>query len=554
MSASTNVIGLLICRCSRDVKSVDYNLLNEYLKNLGTIVSVFFLEDLCKDPSIIRERLRLFKPQSMLVVGCMEYRDVLINEIESIGLNPLLIEFIPHKELFSEFPRDSKLQATGKLTVMIYSSVEKLKFIELARRVEPRRARASLKISRRSLFRSLPQFLMVYEPTPVVERDKCIGTTACSFCMTVCPRRALSGSEDGRVLVDVDKCSICGVCASICPTGAIQIPNATDEQIDAQVKSILQNFTGEIPNKIVMFIDPTLYREILEELIKMKASLLLELFPIELPTLGLISENLLLSTIAYGARGVIVPFVLGEDVSEYLDVLRRKTVIARKILESLGYSNPPIYLLEFRELKSFIRNLENLRNECLKNQFTIKNMCKSYPGDRRTKLISIVKDFVKDGKIVVDVLDYGEPCPFAEVIIDRELCTLCGLCYEKCPTKSFTLTKDVDALHLAFIYQKCLGCNLCASICPEKAITLKRCFSVSRLLDDNPSILISQELVKCSRCSKPFITKGKLRKLEKIYSGLGVEDTSKLQSLKLCPECRRSKIVPAEYDKWFIYR
>ncbi|MEM4007430.1 MAG: hypothetical protein QXT92_07215, partial [Nitrososphaerota archaeon] len=64
----------------------------------------------------------------------------------------------------------------------------------------------------------------------------------------------------------------------------------------------------------------------------------------------------------------------------------------------------------------------------------------------------------------------------------------------------------------------------------------------------------SQELVKCSRCSKPFITKGKLRKLEKIYSGLGVEDTSKLQSLKLCPECRRSKIVPAEYDKWFIYR
>ncbi|MDW7986571.1 MAG: 4Fe-4S binding protein [Nitrososphaerota archaeon] len=555
MHASKNNIGLFICKCDVDVKTIDYYKLEHYLKNLEPTVRVFFIRELCKNPSTIRDYVKSFNLDSILVVGCFLYKDLMIDEVEGIGLNPLQVEVIPHRELFTNFLKDSRDIATMKLATMIYSSIEKLKLIELVRQVKPRRVRSHSRLSRRSLLRAIPQFLTVYEPTPIVYREKCIGTIACNFCINVCPKRALSSLNDGNLKIDNEVCSLCGICTSVCPTGAIQIPNATDEQIEAQVKKILQNFSEEIPCKLIVFIDSENYRRVLEETIGEKANLPLEFFPIELPTLGLLSENHLLAPIAYGACSIII--ITGHEDGkslEYLDMLRRKITVAENILKAVGFSSPPIYLIEFKDLKIFLEDLKNLKDKHVDGSVSVKGVVRDYEGDRRTKLIYMIKDLSRDNKIVGDVVRYEEPCPFAEVVVDRDRCTLCGVCYEKCPTKSFVLTKEVDMMHLGFIYQKCLGCNLCTSICPENAITLRRYFSIHKLVDDKPILLVSQELLKCSRCSRPFITRGKLMKLRKMYGSLGVGDLDKLQSLKLCPECRRSKIVPAEYDKWFIYR
>jgi dihydroorotate dehydrogenase (fumarate) len=51
-------------------------------------------------------------------------------------------------------------------------------------------------------------------------------------------------------------------------------------------------------------------------------------------------------------------------------------------------------------------------------------------------------------------------------IVDKEKCTLCGICQRVCPYFAITVTDSVRVDHTA-----CFGCGLCESRCPVKAIT-----------------------------------------------------------------------------------
>jgi len=457
--------------------------------------------------------------------------------------------------LLLKLPRGYSAHATLKLALMIRSIFEKMKRMELVREAKPRRIKTQSKISRRSLLRALPQALTVYEPTPVILREKYIGTSACNFCINICPRKVLSSGRDSGPSLDYEHCSICGACVAVCPTGAIQIPNSTDEQLDAQISTILMNYKEEIKPKIILYIDSNDYHFLLSRFFEERLSFSLEVFPIELPTLGLVSENILLSSIIYGAAGVVISVLRNESKLDYLHILYQKTSAAKNILKSVGLDPNRIILVEFREddLEFLLKKLDEFRPSIKVEQLE-KPIAKQFAEDRRIRFDSIVKSLLDDRNPALEFIDYGEPCLFGDVTIDREKCTLCELCYNKCPMKAFTIVKEPNTIHLGFIYQRCVGCNLCSSICLENAITLKRYLSISRLLDDRPKTLISQEIVKCSRCGKPFMTRGKLRKIERIYEDIGVSDVDKLQSLRLCSECKKAKLVPAEYDKWFIYR
>jgi Pyruvate/2-oxoacid:ferredoxin oxidoreductase delta subunit len=56
-----------------------------------------------------------------------------------------------------------------------------------------------------------------------------------------------------------------------------------------------------------------------------------------------------------------------------------------------------------------------------------------------------------------------------EPSFDSGLCTLCGICVDRCPAKALTLG---DADTPQWDRDRCIGCGVCASGCPEDAITL----------------------------------------------------------------------------------
>ena len=61
---------------------------------------------------------------------------------------------------------------------------------------------------------------------------------SCRQCVDVCPVAALT-SEDGLVVIDQYRCQGCGVCALVCPTGAMQVPGPRRELL-ARLEQLLR--------------------------------------------------------------------------------------------------------------------------------------------------------------------------------------------------------------------------------------------------------------------------------------------------------------------------
>lgn len=60
-------------------------------------------------------------------------------------------------------------------------------------------------------------------------------------------------------------------------------------------------------------------------------------------------------------------------------------------------------------------------------------------------------------------------------VIDREACTGCQTCIERCHFDAIEMQKAPDSkkLKAAMINEKCMGCGLCVLKCPQNAITLE---------------------------------------------------------------------------------
>ncbi len=85
-----------------------------------------------------------------------------------------------------------------------------------------------------------PGRLLVEAITAEVRPEEC---TVCGICAKVCPYNAISvDKKAGKPAVVTEAaCAGCGTCAAECPADAIHMHHFTDEQINAQIDAILQD-------------------------------------------------------------------------------------------------------------------------------------------------------------------------------------------------------------------------------------------------------------------------------------------------------------------------
>ena len=85
--------------------------------------------------------------------------------------------------------------------------------------------------------------------TAVVDRDKC---TACGVCARVCPYGAIRFDHEKKTPAEVIEamCAGCGTCAAECQFDAITIRHFSDESIMAQIEAAVK---GESPDRMVVF-------------------------------------------------------------------------------------------------------------------------------------------------------------------------------------------------------------------------------------------------------------------------------------------------------------
>jgi len=55
---------------------------------------------------------------------------------------------------------------------------------------------------------------------PVIDEEKCVK---CLLCWLHCPEDTILRRDDNSVYVDYEYCKGCGICAEVCPVGAIRM-------------------------------------------------------------------------------------------------------------------------------------------------------------------------------------------------------------------------------------------------------------------------------------------------------------------------------------------
>jgi ferredoxin len=129
------------------------------------------------------------------------------------------------------------------------------------------------------------------------------------------------------------------------------------------------------------------------------------------------------------------------------------------------------------------------------------------------------------------------------VEFDRDACSLCEMCVNRCPTQALFVRQQGENLEILFDLRLCDGCRgemYCEFHCPEKAVKITRISSQE--LPADPVILIDGEMSTCQECGSRFMPERKLATL------LDQEKITPKSVQKYCPACRRQNLIENYLD------
>jgi ferredoxin len=126
--------------------------------------------------------------------------------------------------------------------------------------------------------------------------------------------------------------------------------------------------------------------------------------------------------------------------------------------------------------------------------------------------------------------------PLGRVKMINRTCTACGLCAMECKTGALSLVydEDEDTYRLFFTHHLCVACGRCVEICPENCLNVERTLDTSSL-NQPAEILFEGEVVRCTKCGKPFASRAMI---DSLMSKLGITRPSEASYMEICPDCK----------------
>ncbi len=356
-----------------------------------------------------------------------------------------------------------------------------------------------------------------FQYDPILCAHQRAGHTACTRCIDACPAEAIHSIVEA-VEVDADRCQGGGICATVCPAGAIRYAWPGVEESLTQVKTLLDTYRKAGGRHPVLVICPEEHLMAASELPGNHLIFQVE----ELASLGL---EFWMGALSYGASQVLL-FKADELPQTVESALAQQLLTGRQILEALGYPADALLL----------QTAEAHRQE----QAAMPDLVPATfapAGDKRQLFFTALDHLHAQAEKPrpLAVLEAG--APFGTAQVDAQRCTLCNACVGACPGKA--LQTSVETPGIRFVEANCLQCGMCTRTCPEDAIAITPRLVFDRDKRNRMRLLHQEEPFHCVSCGTPFATRTIVNRMHQALQGHWMfQDERARQRLNMCEQCR----------------
>lgn len=351
------------------------------------------------------------------------------------------------------------------------------------------------------------------------------GQPGCRQCIDTCPAEAIVSIGEA-VEVDPNLCQGGGICASVCPSGAMRYAYPGPGDTAERLRLLLRAYAmagGSSP--IIVFVAETDAAQL-----PSTASNTLLIVVEELASVG---HELWLAALAWGAHGVLLADG-GSVPPRVRAALDRQLAICQAALRGLGYDPAAVRSIDAHQADANTIPIAGLPAPA------------SFAAtDDKRQLAMLALDHLWERSAQRPAAFELPPgAPYGQVHVDTDKCTLCMSCTSVCP--ALALSAGDDTPKLVFHEANCVQCGICANACPEDAISLQ-----ARLLADpaqrRQAVTLYQDPPFCCvSCGRPFATRRVIDTVLAKLEGHAMFQTGRARRrLQMCEDCR---VVDAVQD------
>jgi ferredoxin len=364
----------------------------------------------------------------------------------------------------------------------------------------------------------------------------------CTRCLDLCPTGAITPDGD-HVAIDAHVCAGCGQCAAVCPTGAAAYALPPAATLMRRLRSLLATYrTTGGTQPVLLLHDNAHGMPLIDVLARSGDGLPANVLPVAVNEVTQIGIDTIAAAFAYGASAV--RFLLRGKPRHDVTGLRRTIALTEPILSGLGFGADRLSTIETDDpdaLGDALRAIAQRDGAPRPASFTPL-------GTSRELLRLALRELQRAAPTPVDVITLPAGAPFGAIEVDVAGCTLCLACVSACPTGA--LGDNPEKPTLRFSEDACVQCGLCQATCPEKVITLQPQIDF-RAATSLARVVKEEEPFACIRCGKPFGTRSTIVRITEKLAGkhwMFRGDTSRLELLKMCEDCRAIAATEASFD------